>query len=248
MTTPLLRLARLVVLSAIAAMSTEPLAVAGEHVLVTFSGENSSQQKFSGYFEYDQSQSTTTDYYFNFTGSALAHMICYSTPSQTCSGSGPSSEPYTITTTNAGGFTLSSKCVDTNTTVVIKMTLNVGCTARALPLCTSGSTSVFPSTGTFTLSGGTTFSGNITATACQMQASLVPCTCPPPAIKQPVQGGPPVLGTGQNPPYFPPCPPTPGPFYVYCAPAPAPVYGCQPRRGCCLSGLLSRGSFRLGCR
>ena len=245
MTTSLLRFARFLLLSGIVAAATEPMSMAGTHILVTFSGTNSAGTGFSGYFEYDQSQVAASNYSFNFDGSALTHMICYHTGTSTCSGSGASSEPFTITTTSTGGFTLKSKCDESNTSVVITFNLNVACTPRALPLCTSGGTSVFPSTGTFALSGGLTFSGNITATTCQSSSNLMSCTCPPPALTHPVHGAPPVLGTGQNPPY--PCAPAPV-SYTYCSPAPCPVYGCQPRRGCCLSGLFSRRSFRLGCR
>jgi hypothetical protein len=239
MTTSLIRLGRTLLLSAIMVMAAEPICAAGTNVLVIFSGTSASGVRFSGYFEYDASQPKQTNYFFNFTGSAFTHKICYRAGTATCSGSSTTSEPFSITTSNTNSFVLRSKCVISNTSVVISFSqLNVTCLPNALPTCTSGTTEAFPSSGTFTLSGGTSFSGTITAISCMEAASVITCPCPPPGASLiDVHPAPaPVNGSPQ------------APVYESYIPAAAPMYAIEPQRACCFSRFFGRVSHRGGCR
>jgi hypothetical protein len=241
MTTSLIRLGRALLLSAIVIVAAEPMSVAGTNVLVIFSGANASGTRFSGYFEYDVSQPKQTDYVFNFNGSAFTHEICYHTGSATCNGSGSTSEPFSITTSRTNSFVLKSKCVTSNTSVVISFSkLNVTCLPNVLPSCTSGTTEAFPNTGTFTLSGGTNFSGTITAAACIQAASVISCPCPPPGTflsdEHPAPARAPVNGSPQ------------APVYECYIPALAPMYAIAPEPACCFSRFFGRHSHRPGCR
>ena len=242
MTSSLIRHARTLLLSAIMLVAGEPMCAAGTNVLVMFSGTSTTGTPFSGYFEYDAGQRSQSDFFFNFNGSALTHRICYRAGTATCSGSGSTSEPFNITTSNTNSFVLKSKCVTSGISVAISFSrLNVTCSPTALPTCTSGTTEVFPSTGTFTLSGGTPFSGTITTTTCMQAGSVISCPCPPPmALKADVHADEPA-----------PVEPSPQAlvreYYNY-TPASSPVYTYQPRPASCFSRLFCRRSLCLGCR
>jgi hypothetical protein len=240
MTSSLIRHGRTLLLSAIMLVAGEPMCAAGTNVLVMFSGTSTTGTAFSGYFEYDAGQPFQSDYFFNFNGSPLTHRICYRAGTATCSGSLATSEPFNITTSNTNSFALKSKCVTSGISVAISFSkLNFTCLPTALPTCTSGTTEVFPSTGTFTLSGGTPFSGTITTTTCMQAASVISCPCPPPIA----------LKVEEHPDELPPVQPSPQAFvHEYYAPASCPVYAYEPRPASCFSRLFCRRSLRLGCR
>jgi hypothetical protein len=242
MTSSLIRLGRTLLLSAIIVTVCEPMSAAGTNVLVIFSGTSSSGTAFSGYFEYDASQPEQSDYFFNFNGSSFTHRICYHVGTATCSGSGASSEPFNITTSQADSFVLKSKCVPSGISAVISFSkLNVTCLPNALPTCSSGSAPVFPSTGTFTLSGGTPFSGTITSTSCMEAGSVITCPCPPPSA----------LAVNVKPDELAPAhgsPQAPVVHESYMS-APVPVYAFEPRPAPCFSSrFFCRRPLRLGCR
>lgn len=228
MTNSLIRLAYTVLFSCTLAAATETACMADvNNVLVTFAGTGSDGKAFSGYFEYDQTQSKVSDYHFNFDGSSKTHMICYSYSGGTCSGTGVTSQPFCITTSSAGSFVLTSTCEASGNSVTISFTLTSGCTATALPVC------IFPQNGAFSITGNTTYTGTINKTSCATSTTgVLACTCPPTYTAP----GPPLPPSGP-----PQCPPPPCYVYVCAAPPPCPVYyACQPRPACCLSRLFGR--------
>jgi len=198
---------------------------AGTPVTVTYSGVGTgmSSGTFSGYFIYDQSQSGTAGV-FKFESNAKTHVIDYKIGNNPAVlGTNTACQPFAITTSGSSfhQFALQATAPTGTTVSIVLPTPSVTLSATTLPLCDPN---VFPSTAnsgsTFALSGGTSFTGNITSLSCSV----------PPA---PAPQGPPVL-----------C------YVVYVCPAPVtcPVYVCQPRPACCFSRLFHRGSLRFCCR
>ncbi len=225
MTKTMVRLGPTLLLSIFMIAATEPASAAATLVKVSFGGTG-----FSGWFEYDDSLRDSTPGVFNFQGSALTHKICYTLSGGTCVPfSGIQCEPYTITTTGGTKTTFQLNVTapkSPSTQVVIVLPMGTTLSQTSLPPCSS-----FPSTpnpgSTFTVSGGTTFTGAITTLSCTTAATAI--TAPTPQIPEPV----PVASYPVN---------------EYPAPAPFPLSVCQPRPACCLSRLFCRGSLFPGCR
>ena len=215
---------------------------AGTVFTVTFSGtaSGSSTGTFSGTFAYDQSLLANPDHTFQFQVIQHPHMMEYTTPTGTGTGLDSRCEPFKITTFG-NTFILRATVVPQSpapqspaTTVTIVVPTTVAMEQRSLPDC-----SVFPSSptnSTFTLSGGITFTGTITAIRC-ITADIIAASASRLHLPRP-------------PPSPPPCPPpSPPPCYVYTypAPAPCPAYACPPRPACCLTRLFARRSHRNSC-
>jgi hypothetical protein len=134
-------------------------------ITVTFSGTASgtSAGTFQGFFVYDTSQPQASSNTFNLTGSPTTHVVRYTTtnPSRTQTGINATCDPFTITTSN-NTFTLVARLSGPTTVRIVIPTVPMS--ATSLPGC-----SVFPRTptnSTFTLSGGFSFTGTITALGC----------------------------------------------------------------------------------
>lgn len=213
--------------------------VAGTKVQVQFAGSGQGQFAgigFSGCFQYDQSQPNEVGkpHHFVFTGPTFDHEICYdvaTTPP--ASGQNVNCEPFSIDTSGNGNTTFQLQAtLPSTTTVMIIFNTAVTFTAGHLPLCQSGSTSVFPQSGTFTLINAnvTKFSGQITWTTCAEPTGTVHCVCNPPPAAQPAAA--PMMQSY---------------VYVYSAPLASPVNICRPQPACCLSRLFSRCFVRARC-
>jgi hypothetical protein len=227
MATTMVRLGFTLLLSIFMIAGTEPASAAGTLVKITFGGTG-----FSGWFEYDQSLRDSTPGVFNFQGSPLTHKICYTTSSAGCVPfSGIQCEPYTITTSGGSGKTFELKITapkSPSTQVVIVLPMGITLSQTNLPACTSYP--ITPKSGsTFTLSGGSSFTGTITT----LQCSVVAAAAPAPSVQS--------APVAQAANFVDDPNPAPAPPY--------PVYAYQPRPACCLSSrLFCRGSLRLGCR
>ncbi len=210
-----------VLLSAFTFAATETASQAGTKVKVTFSGSG-----FSGWFLYDQAQTNSPPPppgVFNFT--TAPHELHYRIGvGSWVDGSGAGCLPYTITTSGNSFHTFKLEAtLPPGTTATIVLPTSVMLLAARLPFCMSGSTPVFPNPplagSTFTLSGGSSFSGAITTVTCSQLAAA---------------------------PVFVEYPPAPCPVYT-CMPTTCPVYVCQPRRTCFLSGLFAGRGHRSRC-
>jgi hypothetical protein len=215
----MIRLLPALLLSGLMIAAVEPTSEAGTLVHVSFSGNG-----FSGWFQYDQSKPMTHLGQFVFTGSGLDHEIDYQIGGGVpVYGNDGNCEPYTITT--SGNSRTTFQLVATapaGTTVTITLPTSVTLSLTSLPLCAE-----FPSSplagSTFALSGGTTYTGTITALSCTQPPAPPPAAAPSPQSALPVA-------------------------YFIVSPAPAsPVYVCQPGSACCLSRLFSRWSVRARC-
>jgi hypothetical protein len=212
---------------------------AGPMVRITFSGSGtqtgvSGTQTFSGTVQYDSSR-TGSDYYFDFTGNALDHEICYKT-SGTLQGSGippVPCDPYYIHTSSNGGklFVLCGTAPNTVTAQVsIPAASGTTFSPNALPKCLTGAADPFSTnSGSFTLSNATTgailFTGTITTAACSEPAVGSHCTCSNTEASATA-------------------------VLVYHYPAPTQscqVDACLPRRSSCSTGLFARIFHRNRC-
>jgi len=210
-----------VLLSAFAIAATETPSEAGTKVKVTFSGSG-----FSGWFLYDQSQTNSPPPppgVFKFT--TVAHELHYQIGvGSWVDGSGAGCVPYTITTSGNSFHTFKlAATLPPGTTATIVLPTTIALPQTRLPFCMEGGLPVFPSPplagSTFTLSGGTTFSGNITSVTCAQFLLAEPAPVYP------------------EPAY---------PVYTS-SPTTCPVYVCQPRRACCLTRLFARRGHRSRC-
>lgn len=201
---------------------TASRADAGTPVTVAFSGQGTgtSSGPFSGYFIYDQSQ-TGVNGVFEFKGDVKLHVIDYQTATQPeVLAADVGCQPFTIKTSGSSyhQFTLTATAPPGTTVKIVLPTPSYTLSPTTLPFCDPN---VFPSNAssgsTFTLSGGTTFTGSITNLSCST----------PPTLTGPSPQGPPV----------PVC------VYEYPVACP-PYYVCQPRSACCFSGLFRRRSCR----
>jgi hypothetical protein len=210
------RLLPTLLLSCLMIATVEPSSEAGTLVHVSFSGSG-----FSGWFQYDQSQphKVGSPGLFVFPGSGLDHEIDYQIGAGTVFGNGTGCEPYTITTSGNSGKTFQLKATaPSGTTVTITLPTSVTLSQTSLPLCAKFPASPLAGS-TFALSGGTTYTGTITALSCTQPPAPAPAPLPAPPVA-----------------------------YFIVAPAPVcPVYVCQPRTACCLSRLFSRCSIRARC-
>jgi hypothetical protein len=218
----MIRLLPAFLLSGLMIAAVEPASEAGTLVRVSFSGNG-----FSGWFQYDQSKPMTHPGQFVFTGSGLDHEIDYNIGGVTVYGNQGNCEPYTITTSgNSRKIFQLVATAPAGTTVTVTLPTSVTLSLTSLPFCAD-----FPSSplagSTFALSGGTTYTGTITALSCTEPAALFASP----------QSAPPVAYFSAPPVAY---------FIVYPAPAP-PVYVCQPGPACCLSRLFSRCSVRARC-
>jgi hypothetical protein len=154
-----------------------PPAAAGTLVTVNFSGAGTGAytgQSLSGWFQYDQSLHGTSGE-FNFPDS-LTHGLSYS-----INGGSPITatqrpcDPFTIYTNQGSNKTFTLKAVDPPasgstplTNVKLILPTNTVLSTITLPLCSAFlMTPPLPGGNSFTLSGGTTFTGVITAiTSC----------------------------------------------------------------------------------
>src|SRR5271166_26324 len=220
----------------------------GATVTVNFSGTASgpSTGAFSGTFSYDQSLVSPSPT-FNFTLPFTHAMEC-TVPTGKIRGNGLSCEPFTITITTSNNTfnlvsTVSGSRGSPSTTVTIVVP-NVATPDSSLPDC-----SFFPSSptdSTFTLSGGFTFKGTITAIRCSTVTFAPAPPAPPPSPPPYPPPSPPLC----PPPSPPPCPPPSLPpcyVYTYPAPAPCPAYACPSRPACCLTRLFARRSHCNSC-
>jgi hypothetical protein len=209
-----------VLFSAVVIAATETTSEAGTQVTVNFSGSG-----FTGRFMYDQSQVRYSLGVFKFT--TVPHELHYQAGAGAQhDGVGAGCVPFTITTSgnNYHTFTLVATLpAGTTVTIVLPTNVNVMLSPTSLPFCMSGSYYVFPNPplagSTFTLSGGSSYSGTITAVSCSQIAAA------------------PVLEI---------CQPTPCVVYTY-TPYCCPQYVCPPRRSCCLFGLFARRSYTRRC-
>ncbi len=204
---------RFVLASVLIVMAGQAPARADTLVTVEFKGTG-----FSGSVVYDQSLSGVqqgANYVFSFQGASKTHALAYTgTAPGTSSGLNSTCEPFTIT--NSGTtFTVTARVPQQSppTAVTVVLHTNVSVSSTVLPLCDSGSTSVFQQTGTFKLvnqsTGDTIFSGTISSTTCSSRAALT----------LPIQT----------------------PLYTADAyAAPCPVYACPPRPACCLTRFFAR--------
>jgi hypothetical protein len=209
-----------VLFSAFVIAATGSTSEAGTQVTVYFSGSG-----FTGRFMYDQSQVRYSLGVFKFT--TVPHELHYQVGTgMQHDGVGPGCVPFTITTSgnNYHTFTLVATLPSgTTVTIVLPTYANVMLSPTSLPFCMSGGYNVFPNPplagSTFTLSGGSSYSGTITAVSCSQLAAA---------------------------PVFVECPPAPCLVYA-CMPSTCPVYVCQPRRACFLSGLFAGRGHRSRC-
>jgi hypothetical protein len=221
MTKTMVRLGFTFLLSILMIAATKPASAQGTLVTVKFSGSG-----FTGWFEYDQSQSDSSPGQFKFQGSRLTHKICYTITSAACTPfSMTQCEPFTITTSGGSKqtFELTTTAPKSPTAVSVVIVLPMGnlLSQTSLPLC--GGFPASPNAGSkFTLSGGSSFTGTITQLSCTQSA---PAVLPAPAPPSPCDV-----------------------VYIYPVPAPNPVSVCQPRPACCFSGLFHRKSLRMCCR
>ena len=190
-------------------------------VTVNFSGTatGSSHGTFQGDFQYDQSQLgsggtfpfTTKFHAINYSGTSI--------PSELAINAACGS--YTITTSGTK-FTLvvvAPKAPATTVTIILPSLSALS--ASALPACSAFPGSPATNTATFKLTGGTTFTGNITSITCPVQPAPAA-----PSMQASVYAS----------------------VYAYPAPQSVPVYyACQPRPACCLTRLFARRSHRSGC-
>jgi hypothetical protein len=211
---------------------------AGTVVTVTFSGTptGSSTGNFSGAFAYDQSDPKTVNFEFKFVSSGFTHMVEYTTNlTGHKTGLNSTCEPFTITTSGSKVTVTATMAGTPATTVTIVLPVLVMLSGTSLPLCTIGdpAVSVFdnpPQPGsTFTLSGGSSYTGTITSVSCSQTAGG--------GVTGVGGGGGGGMGSPQGS-----SPQAPAPYYggPYPNPAPGPVYACAPRQGCCLSRLFAR--------
>jgi hypothetical protein len=147
--------------------SAAPELRAGTLVSVAIAGKGTdgsgAQQNFTCTFTYDESLRVSgTPGKFVFTRSALTHTISYKIGNNpTVSGTGTNCEPFVITTSGNGGTTLQlTATAPSNTTVVIILQMGSQLSQAHLPFADA-----FPNPplagSTFSLSGGTTFSGTV---------------------------------------------------------------------------------------
>jgi hypothetical protein len=190
-------------------------------VTVYFNGTGPNSSTFEGWFSYDQSVhgsgghfSFTTQFHeIEYLGSSISEQLCSGT---TCS--------YNITTSGKT-FTLVSICPKSPaTTVTIVLPTSVTLSQTSLPPYSDFITSPTSNTTQFTLSGGTTYSGQITSVS----------NTPSP-VKSPA------------PPADTSLPPPASYAYTCAAPQACPVYACQPRPACCLTRLFARRCHRNSC-
>jgi hypothetical protein len=185
-----------------------PPAAAGTIVTVNFSGAGTGAyagQSLSGWFQYDQSLRGTSGE-FNFPDT-LTHGISYS-----INGGSPitatqhTCDPFAIYTNQGSNKTFTLKAVDPPavgptplTNVVLILPTNTVLSTSTLPYCSPFlMTPPLPIGNSFTLSGGTTFTGKIT--------SIDSCTqTGAPALAAPVQVV--YVTTAYSPVYA--CPPRP---------------------------------------
>ena len=144
--------------------------LAGTIVTVKFSGIETgvaSPRTFTGSFTYDQSKGVSaTNGLFDFSASSLDHSATYKIGSGTqVSGSGTASNPFKLTTSSGSKKTFQLKSTVSGNAITITLPAGTVLNQTQLPLCAQ-----LPSTTltgcTFQLSGGTTFSGSITALSC----------------------------------------------------------------------------------
>jgi hypothetical protein len=193
---------------------------AGTLVTVNFSGtaSGSSTGNFSGAFTYDMSEPKASLHTFRFVGTTFTHSLVYTTDlTGTKTGTNITCESFTITTFNGNFVLVGTVPKSPATTVTITIPTGVAMSATYLPGC-----SVFPASpvgSTFKLTGGYTYTGNLTR--------ITSCTYSLPA----------------------PVPPAPPCSYVYTCtyPAPCPVYACPPRQACLLTRLFARRSRHSPC-
>ncbi len=215
------------------AATATPSFAAGTQVQVMFSGSG-----FTGCFEYDQSQAKDSPHKFSFTGS-VTHQLCYKLGSAepVCT-SGSTCEPYVITTSGNSDTTFQLQAtIMGSTTATIVFNTGVTFLATSLPTCTQDGKQVFPNTGTFTLTGATTFCGTITSTSCTQPAVGTNCPCGSLAVSPPSAPAP-----------VAPAPPPVCCIYVCPAPPIVPVYACRPQPTGCLARLFSRCFSRTRCQ
>jgi hypothetical protein len=237
----LIRVLTTILVSALVVGATETATAAGPLVRLTFSGTGTQTGvlgtvKFSGCVQYDSSLTKTSASYFDFTGSALNHEVCYWT-SGGLSGNAiqPHCDPYWIhTSANSGKtFQLQGTTGTTPNTVTVTVTIpaatGVTFNPAKLPTCPlSGPGPFSTNSGLFTLTNasGTSviFSGTIQSVVCSQPAVGSDCSC-----AQMDTTAPPILVA------------TYAPMDSY------PVYACPPRQSCCVTRLFSRLFHRDRC-
>jgi hypothetical protein len=162
-------------------------------VTVNFTGQGTGAyagKTLSGSFQYDQSLRGTSGE-FKFQSSGLTHEICYSIngASQICAKQGQC-DPFTIFTNQGSNKTFTLNAVDPpasgstpKTNVVLILPTNTVLSTSTLPLCSTFSmTSPLPSGNSFTLSGGTTFTGTITSISSCTQTGARAAAAPVQAV------------------------------------------------------------------
>jgi hypothetical protein len=164
-------------LSCVLLVAASRPSAAGTIVTVHFTGKGTgdyANQTLSGWFEYDQSLRGTSGQ-FNFPDT-LTHGISYTiNGGSAVTATGHSSDPFTIYTNQGNNKTFTIEAVDPpavgstpKTNVKLILPTNTVLLTSTLPLCSAFlMTPPLPANNSFTLSGGNSFTGVITAiTSC----------------------------------------------------------------------------------
>lgn len=168
------------ILTILLIVAVNPGVMADTNATVNFSGTATSPSTgtFTGAFAYDENDPATSNFLFKFSGNKFPHAVVYTlipptgSGTVTHNGSNSGCEPFKITT-SANTFTLTATLpLAPATTVTITIPLVGTIQPTTLPGC-----SAFPPSapyGTFALSGGTTYTGKITAiTSCKETVAAV---------------------------------------------------------------------------